>query len=78
MISYTNLFGSSAWSLFVSDVGGSGGASGGKTGAAIGSAVGGNGGGNAVMLNCIPHDGKGMLSHGGNADVTCLSGSPGG
>lgn len=77
-ISQTNLFGSSACSAIASDVWRSGGASGGNIGAAIGSAGGGNGGGNAVVLNCIPHEGRGMLSHRGNEEETCPSGSPGG
>lgn len=78
MISHTNLFGSSACSIFASDVCWGSGASGGKTGAAIGSAVGGIGGGNAAVLNCKPHDGRGMLSHCGNPDEPCPSCSPGG
>jgi hypothetical protein len=76
--SQTNLFGSSACSVLASEVWRGGGASGGNIGAAIGSAGGGNGGGNAVVLNCIPHDGRGMLSHRGNEEETCPSGSPGG
>jgi hypothetical protein len=62
-ISQTNLFGSSACSVFTSEVSRGGGASGGNTGAAIGNAGGGNGGGKAFVFNCISHDGRGMLSH---------------
>jgi len=78
MITFTNLFGSSACSIFVSEACRSGGASGGNTGAAIGNALGGNGGGYTVLLNFTPDDGRGILSHCINADETLPSGSPGG